>query len=87
MTEFHGQDLTLVDPSDDWEAVTPDNMSDLPRGQPRWLYVGTSGDLTLVGTASDDPVTFKGVAVGYHPLRPRRVMSTGTDADDIVACY
>lgn len=68
-----------------WYSVTPNDNTDLDP-IPRALYVGVTGDLALVdvdGTA----VTFVAAAVGYHPLRPRRVKSTGTTATSVVAIY
>ena len=70
-------------PAVDWFNVTPSDTAFL-KWRPRAVYVGVSGDLTiqaLNGTVS----ILKSAAVGYHPVRPVRVYSTGTTATNIVA--
>lgn len=52
----------------------------------RGVYVGTSGDLTVV-LAGGEEVTFADAPAGYHPLRVDQVKSTGTTATDIVAVW
>lgn len=76
----------LIDPADRAVAVTPSDSADLTEVT-RGLYVGASGDVK-VDMANGDTVTFVAMAAGVvHPLRVRRVYSTGTDATDIVAVY
>lgn len=62
--------------------ITPDDDSDLDH-LPDGLYVGGAGSLTIMGI---DKVlaTFTVTAGSYHPLRPRRIMATGTSATNIV---
>lgn len=81
-----------VDPVLQAFAITPsdsDPLTVIVRG----IYVGTSGDLTVLlandNTGEDDVpdgtvITFANAPVGYHPLRCVMVMSTGTTADDLV---
>jgi hypothetical protein len=69
-------------------AITPSDTVDLT-SPTRGLYVGVSGDVVAImaddGTTS---VTFTGLAAGVvHPLRVKRVKSTGTTATNIVALY
>lgn len=52
---------------------------------PRALYVGTTGTLTVV-TAEGETVAFVS-ALGVIPIRVHQVLSTGTDASDIVGMY
>ena len=76
-------------PSDHLVAVTPDDDTDLSE-LPKFIFVGTAGDLVVVGADQDpatETVTIKSAANQYHPIRPRRIMETGTTATDIVACY
>ena len=72
-------------------AVTPSDSADIADGgRCVGLYVGTAGDVTVVFDRRPDSetVTFVGVPAGSPvPGRIRRVMHTGTDADDIVALY
>ena len=51
------------------------------------LYIGTGGDVKVT-TISGDDVTFKNLANGsVLAVQVKKVFSTGTDADDIVALY
>lgn len=66
-------------------AVTPSDTLDLERVT-RGLYIGASGNVTVVMEIDDTQVTFVGVPAGsILPIRVRRVMSTGTTAGSIVA--
>ena len=77
-------------------AVTPDDNNDLQHssGTPSYakgLYIGVTGDVAVI-TAGDKSsnlagtsVTFKAHPVGYMPVQVRRVMNTGTTAQNIVA--
>lgn len=67
-------------------AVTKSDSADFAGGVARGLYVGVSGDVAVVGV-DDTAVTFKALAVGYHPLVCKRVNSTATTATDIVALF
>jgi hypothetical protein len=72
-------------PADEWVPITPSDSTDLTY-IPRALYIGTAGALKAVdgtGTAR----TMANAVAGYHPLRPRRIYSTGTTATDIWALY
>ena len=64
-------------------AITPNDSTDLTTAT-RALYVGTAGNISVVLLADSAAVTLKNVAVGYHPLRVKRVRSTGTTAGDLV---
>ena len=52
----------------------------------RQLYVGTGGDVAVV-TEDGVTVTFKNVPSGFYigPFYIKKVLSTGTTADNIVA--
>ncbi len=51
------------------------------------LFIGTGGDVKVT-TISGDDVTFKNLANGsVLAVQVKKVFSTGTDADDIVALY
>lgn len=64
-------------------AVTPSDSADLAF-LPRAVYVGTSGHLKIHDREGEE-ITFNNLAAGvFHPLAPRRIMSTGTTALDIV---
>lgn len=68
-------------------SVTPDDDNDLPEGTTRGIYVGVSGDVTVI-SVSGSTITLVGLAAGvFHPIAVTRVKSTGTNATDIVALY
>ncbi|MEC9433890.1 MAG: hypothetical protein VYD87_13385 [Pseudomonadota bacterium] len=73
-------------PSAIFAPIAPNDGADLPGGQPRGIFVGTGGALTLRGADGAD-VVIQSADHQYHPLRPTRVLATGTTADDIVALY
>ncbi len=71
-----------LDSATDAFAVTP-GTGDL-RDIPRALWVGTGGDLAVTLASGD--VILKAVPDGtLLPIKPSRVLSSGTTAADIVA--
>ena len=71
----------LIAPAGDAFAVTPSDATHLHANA---LFVGTSGDVTVV-TEAGTTVTFKNVPTGsILPVRVSQVKSTGTTASDIV---
>lgn len=80
---FEGYTTGLESPCEDGFDITPNDDADLPM-RPRWIYVGTFGDLT-VQWASGRTTTYANVpSGGCLPIRPVRVLSTGTTAGNIV---
>ncbi len=79
--------VTQVDqPSRAAKLITPNDSVNLLT--PRALYVGDQGDVSVI-MADDDtdtPITFAGM-IGFNPIMVKRVLSTGTDADNIIALY
>lgn len=67
-------------------SVTPSDAETLTRGLCRALFVGVEGDVT-VEDAEGTVVTIPSLASQYHPVRVRRVLSTGTTASRIFALY
>jgi len=66
-------------------AVTPDDSADLSIVS-RALYVGGTGNISVILFGDTTAVLFVGVAKGMIlPIRAKRVRSTGTTATDIVA--
>jgi hypothetical protein len=68
-----------------WFSITPSDDAVLAI-RPRAIYVGVTGNLAVQDDAGTS-VTFVAVPVGYHPLRPLRVLSTGTTATSLVGLY
>jgi len=80
--------VTAVDqPARKAVAITPDDSNDL-EVVCRAIYVGTQGDVTvrMAGDDSNTPVTFVAM-IGFNPIMAKRIMSTDTDAEAIVALY
>lgn len=73
------------EPASFWWTISPSDDEDLSI-RPRCIYIGTTGDLTMADGAGN-VVRFVSIAVGYHPLRPTRIMATGTTAGAIVGLY
>lgn len=64
-------------------VVTPNDSTDIAEVSMN-LYIGTGG--TLKVTMMDGSVvSYAAIAAGRHPLRVKRVWSTGTSATGIVA--
>lgn len=76
-----------IAPANNLAAITPDDETDLEFWT-RAIYVGTGGDITLIGSADDDEVTLVAVPSGaVLPISAKRVLDTGTTAEDLVALY
>lgn len=70
--------------SGDPVEITPHNTNDLAEPV-RALWIGTGGNVEVVGTRSTSAVVFKNVPSGtLLPVRARRVRAAGTDAQDII---
>lgn len=68
-------------------AVTPSDTTvyDPPL---RGIYIGSEGDVAIVSENGVAPVIFKNVPVAMIlPVKARQVMSTGTDASELVGLY
>lgn len=84
---FPGAPRQLTYPAAGAVAVSPNDTTNLTFTT-RGVYVGTTGNLTVImqGDASLTPVTFASVQAGsLLPLRVIRVMTTNTTASNIVA--
>lgn len=79
-----GPHAKQVVPASSGVAVTTSDSTVLTAT--RALYIGVTGDLSLVGV---DGVTYLliNVPVGILPVSVTKVRATGTDATDIVALY
>ena len=74
------------DSAHDATSVTPHDTNALTDGICKALYVGVSGDVSVI-MAQGTTVTFKNVPVGVFPLRVTHVRSTATTATEIIALY
>lgn len=76
----------LTSPCEHAAAVTPNDSTDLATSS-RGVYVGGTGTLKVT-LVSGDVVTFTGLAAGIiHPIRAKRIWSTGTSATSIIAVW
>lgn len=69
--------------STDGFAVTPDDNTPFAK-KARLLYVGGTGDITLI-TPAGTTLLFKSVPVGFFHVQASQVKATGTTATNIVA--
>ncbi len=68
-------------------AVTPHDSTMIPTGVTRALYIGVSGDVTVLMADGGTAVLFKNAPTGILPVRVQRVNSTATTATNILALY
>ena len=68
----------------DTETVVPSDSVDFVKGAARGLYVGVSGNVTLVAPHNTVQL-FSNVPVGFMPVQCTRVNATGTSATNMVA--
>ena len=73
-------------PAEYYVAVTPSDTVQLSAGTCRALYVGSSGDITVICPITSAVVTFSAV-IGLLPIRTAFVKATATTAANIVALY
>jgi hypothetical protein len=64
-------------------AITPHDTNSLTT-HTRALYVGGAGNLVATLVGDTVAVTFTSLQAGYHPLRVKKVASTGTTCSAIV---
>lgn len=84
MADILSKGMVPAGPAQKLVAITPNNDTVL-NPCPRGLYVGTTGDVTVVALNDTAPVTFKDVPAGSTlDVAVQKVMATGTDAADIV---
>lgn len=64
-------------------VITTDADEDLP-SPVRGIYVGVTGDLTVVAP-NGATITYENIVAGvWHPITAVRVMATGTDATGLI---
>ena len=74
------------DPAVMYGVITPNDSNDLVP-YARSLRIGITGDVTVLNSRGES-VLFTAVLAGETlPCMVKRVMATGTDADNIVAYY
>ena len=78
--------MTIDAPSGNCVAITAHDSTNFSEGVCRSIYVGTSGDISLL-TKAGQSVTFSNVPVGVLPVRAKRVNSTNTTASNMIALY
>ena len=74
-------------PGQSVKAITPSDSTDYSANPFRGLYIGESGDVTVVAIedATNEPQTFVAVPAGQIlPVCVKRIMDTGTTAGSIL---
>ena len=75
------------DPAIGAQIVTPSDTTDLCQNT-RAVYVGGTGNLSVVMDGGDNAVIFVGVQGGsVLPIQVQRIKDTGTTATSILALY
>lgn len=68
-------------------VITPNDNTDLPYIT-RGVYVGVTGDVSVVAAGNGATVVFAGVAGGtILPIQVTRIRATGTTSTSVVALY
>ncbi|MGN7985130.1 spike base protein, RCAP_Rcc01079 family [Burkholderia sp. 22313] len=76
--------ITLTSSAVRFYQIAPSDDEDLP-DRPRGVFVGEAGDVMLIGD-NNEPVPFRNCYAGQVlPVRPIRVLKTGTTASGLVA--
>jgi hypothetical protein len=71
-----------------FEVITPDDDNDLPRRY-KAIFVGVGGDIELVGDSDTGNVGVPHTVSTSSTLltAPRRILATGTTADNLVGWF
>lgn len=83
---FTSRVKSTIGPALNCRAVVPSDSDDLPNGICRTLYVGTAGTVVFE-THDGNIVSLISGDYQYHPIQLKKVLSTGTTADNILALY
>jgi len=82
--------MALVDETigaEDAIAVTPSDTADLELGLCKGIWVGVAGNVQIT-TARGRTAVYVAMTAGVtHPIRAKRIWSTGTTATSILALY
>lgn len=74
-------------PADSAVVITPDDNTDLVNNT-KSIYVGGTGNLSVVMLGDGSTVLFSGIPAGaILPIQVKRIRATGTTASLIVALY
>lgn len=77
----------VSDPAVDGVVITPSDTLTLTR-IPKAIYVGTGGDISIIGSKGTTSFILKNVPSGSMlPIRVKQIKVTGTTASDIIGLY
>ena len=76
----------LDQPAVRWFDVVPNDTNALTV-YPRCLYVGGAGDVAVANRFGDSSIIKNVPAGSFLPVRPDKVLFTGTSATNLVALY
>ncbi|MEL6323013.1 MAG: hypothetical protein AAFU82_04105 [Pseudomonadota bacterium] len=84
MSDFYKQALPSVMASADGILeITPNDDADLT-SLPKGIYIGGTGDLAVIMPDGSTGVFVQMLGGGTYPIRPARILQTGTTATGIV---
>ena len=81
--KFQYRNAELHSPGDVFYSIVPSDTIEIPL-RPRAIVVGTSGNLAVVDGLGVTTIIPNLVAGIFHPIRPVRILATGTTASNIV---
>ena len=81
--KFQYKNAELNSPGDIFYTITPSDTADIPF-KPRGVIVGVSGNLAVIDSLGVTTIIPSLAAGIFHPIRPVRVLATGTTATNIV---
>lgn len=75
---------SLTSPAGNCFVIAPNDDADLPINT-KAIYIGSGGNLVVLAMNADAPVTLRNTIAGsILDLRVRRILATGTTAQDLV---
>lgn len=75
---------SLTSPASNCFAIVPNDGADLPVNT-KAIYIGSGGTLVVLAMNAETPVTLRNTIAGsILDLRVRRILATGTTAQDLV---
>ena len=81
--KFQYRNAELNSPGDVFYAITPSDTVDIAF-KPRAVIVGNSGNLAVTDSLGVTTIIPNVIAGIFHPIRPVRILATGTTATNIV---
>ena len=81
--KFQFKNAELHSPGEVFYAITPSDTVDIPL-KPRAVVLGVGGNLNVTDALGTTTLISNLTAGIFYPIRPVRIMATGTTASNIV---